>query len=291
MPFYGNADLLRDAVESVLAQSCQDWRLTVVDDCDPDRTVGAWVTGLQHPRVAYHRNSERLGVSGNFRRCVELASGPRVTFMGYDDLLDPDYVRVVGDTALSHPEAAAIQPTVRVINEAGEPSGAFTDRVKRWLAPRSAAVETAAGEALAASLMRGNWTYFPSVCWRTDFVRRHPFRADMETVLDFDLLLNLVFEDEYVVLLPQELFSYRRHRHSASSTTARSAVRFEEESLLYDEVTRRSVERGWHRAARAARWHSTSRLHAAALVPVALSRFDGTSARRLGRHVVRRTRG
>jgi glycosyltransferase involved in cell wall biosynthesis len=288
MPFYGDPALLREAVDSVLGQTSTDWRLTVVDDCYPDAGAARWVDALDHPRVAYVRNPERLGVSRNFRRCLALTSAPHVTFMGCDDLLAPDYVAIVSDAVRAHPGVAAVQPGVRVIDEAGAPARGLTDRVKSRLAPRTEVARVLSGEKLAISLLHGNWAYFPSICWRTEFVTTHSFRDDMETVLDFDLLLDLVLDDEDLLLLPQEVFSYRRHRRSASAATARSAARFEEESRLFEETARRCTARGWPGAARAARWHVASRLHAAILVPGAVAHREGGTARRLVHHVVER---
>lgn len=290
MPFYGDPDMLGEAVSSVLAQSSADWTLTVVDDCYPDPEAAGWVGAVADPRVSYLRNPERLGVSGNFRRCMSLVTAPHVTFMGCDDLLNPDYVAVVSEAIRAHPDVAAVQPGVRVIDNTGRTSLALTDRVKRRLAPRTMTPRTTSGEALAVSLLHGNWAYFPSICWRTKLVRAHSFRDDMETVLDFDLLLDLVLEDEELLLMPDELFAYRRHRRSASSATARTAARFEEESRLFDETAQRCAARGWHRATRAARWHLTSRLHAAVLIPGALAHSDGVGARRLLGHVFERPR-
>lgn len=286
MPYYGDPRLLREAVQSVLAQTDTDWRLTVVDDCYPSADAAAWVGDLDDPRVTYIRNPERLGVGGNFRRCLALASAPYVTFMGCDDLLTPDYVSVVSAAIEGRP-AAAVQPLVRVIDESGATSHALTDVVKRRLAPRTDGVRALSGEALAISLLHGNWAYFPSICWRRDFVSAHSFRADMETVLDFDLLLDLVFDNEELLLIPKKSFCYRRHRESASARTARNAARFDEEARLFQEAARRSADRGWHRAARAARWHLASRLHAALLVPGAVTRRD-RSASLLIRHATQR---
>jgi len=289
MPFYGDPDLLREAVHSVLAQTSPDWRLAVVDDCYPDAAAAAWIDRLGDPRVVYVRNDERLGVGGNFRRCLTLATAPYVTFMGCDDRLEPEYVGVISEAIADHPGAAAVQPGVRVIDDADQTSRALTDRVKRRLTPSVDRQRVLSGELLATSLLHGNWAYFPSLCWRRDFVASQPFRDDMETVLDFDLLLDLVLDGQDLVLLADEVFTYRRHRQSASARTARSAARFDEESRLFAETARRCAERGWHQAARAARWHVASRLHAALLVPGAVLRRDTPSARSLIQHVAQRS--
>lgn len=286
MPFYGDAALLRAAVRSVISQSSQEWRLTVVDDCYPDRDAGEWVRALGHPQVTYVRNDERLGVSENFRRCLELASAPFVTFMGCDDLMGSEYIAAVSAAVRERPDIAAVQPHVLVIDETGQTSGSLTDRVKRKLAPNVAAALVVSGEELASSLLHGNWMYFPAICWQRTVMNAHPFRQDMETVLDLDLLLDLVLDGREIVLLPESAFAYRRHRQSASALTAHDASRFAEESRLFEETARRCAELGWRRAERAARWHVTSRLHAALLVPGAIVRRDGAAARNLARHAV-----
>ena len=88
----------------MLHQSDADWRLLVVDDRYPDRAPGEWVRGLDDARITYTRNEANLGVSGNFRRCIELApSGPYVTMMGCDDLLLEGYVERMHELYRRHP--------------------------------------------------------------------------------------------------------------------------------------------------------------------------------------------
>jgi hypothetical protein len=86
----------------------------------------------------------------------------------------------------------------------------------------------------------------PSICWRTDFVSTHSFRDDMEKVLDFDIILDLLLADQDLLLVPQQTFWYHRHREKASAVTTRSAARFEE-SRLFEEAERRCHGRGWKR--------------------------------------------
>nr|WP_281536177.1 glycosyltransferase [Cryobacterium breve] len=92
MPFYGDPALFRLAVQSVLDQDDPRWRLVVIDDLYPETGPGEWVIGLDEPRITYIRNEVNLGVSGNFRKCTELATAEFTTIVGCDDLLRPNYV-------------------------------------------------------------------------------------------------------------------------------------------------------------------------------------------------------
>ena len=289
MPYYGDPGLLRAAVRSVLDQEDDDWRLVVVDNAYPDPEPGHWVQGLTDPRVRYLRNERNLGVSGNLRRCMEMATGDHFVIMGADDVMHSDYVSTIKRAAAAYPDATVLQPRVRVIDEHGAPIKPLGDRIKTLLAPSADRDHLLSGENLAATLLRGNWLYFPALAWNRSKVGQHTFRSDMETVFDLDFLMNLIIDGASLALLQDEVFSYRRHASSISSVTARDTARFAEEARLFDELVPRLEGLGWGRAARAARGHLTSRLHAVTLLPGAVRSGDRSIARLLVRHALERT--
>ncbi|OJX78905.1 MULTISPECIES: glycosyltransferase [unclassified Leifsonia] len=286
MPFYGDPAQLRVAVGSVLAQTDPDWRLVVIDDQYPDPEPGEWVRSLDDPRVHYLLNERNLGVSGNFSRSLELVENEHFVLMGCDDALEPGYVATMVAAIERFPGTSYFQPEVRVISDQGEPVLPLTDRVKRWSRPSRSRPVLLRGEKLAVSLLRGNWTYFPSICWRTDAVRRAGgFDAHYEIVLDLALQLTIIREGGSLALLPDLEFRYRRHEASVSSSAARYGGRFDEEREFFHDVARRLDEMGWHRAARAARRHVTSRLNALTKLPGAVRSGDGDGRSTLLRHV------
>lgn len=283
MPFYGDEALFREAVQSVLAQSSSEWTLTVIDDAYPDTAPGEWLVGLGHPRVTYVRNARNGGVSASFRQAVELADEQLLAIMGCDDRLLPEYVeRALAQMASSG--ASYYQPGVRVIDDRGEASSPLADRVKRWMRPRPGIVR---GERAMRSLLTGNWTYFPSVVWRTDAVRKHSFDPRFEVVLDLHLQLQLLASGGSMLVDDEVVFEYRRHSRSVSSVTAKDGARFAEERALFGEWAGRCAELGWSSAARAARSHLTSRLNALTLLPGGGS--DPELRRELLQHILGRT--
>lgn len=272
LPYWGDPDLLDRAVDSVLAQSDPDWRLTIVDDHHPSPRAGS--SYGEHPdrRISYLRNTENLGVAGNFERCRTMADGDLVVFLGSDDVLLPDYVAQLRRARDEHPDATIIQPGVRVIDGAGRPSFGLGERVKSWLAPRGPRPVTMAGEDLAASLLRGNWLYWPSLAFDGAAVARHSFRQDLPIVLDLAFVLDLVLDGAELVVRDEITFCYRRHEASASSVSAFEGSRFDDEWQFYRETADRLETRGWRRAARVARRRYVSRLHVLSLAPSAFRR-------------------
>jgi glycosyltransferase involved in cell wall biosynthesis len=287
MPFYGDPGLFRDAVESVRAQTDGDWRLVVIDDVYPDTAPGEWVSSLGDERIEYHRNETNLGVSGNFSRSVDLVRSEHFVLMGCDDLMEPGYVAAMRAAIERHPGGSYYQPAVTVIGDDGSPALPLADRVKAWYRPKAAEPTVLSGQELAVSLLRGNWTYFPSICWNTAAVRRHGFDASFDVVLDLALQLDIVLDGGSLVLLPEHAFRYRRHAGSVSSWTAQDGTRFDEERAFFLDAKKRLTARGWRRAARVAGAHWSSRLNAATKLPGAVAKRDGAGLRALARHILR----
>jgi glycosyltransferase involved in cell wall biosynthesis len=289
MPYYGDVPLMRAAVRSVLAQTDPEWHLTVVDD-GREPGVPEWFAELADPRISYLRNEVNLGISANFQKCLELAERDRLTIMGCDDLLLPNYVATVRALAAAHPGVGLVQPGVRVIDENGEPASSLVDSIKRRrYAPKELLHGTGPvlleGEELALSLLRGNWLYFPSLSWRTDAIKATTgFREDLRVVQDLAVILQLVEHGEQLVAGGDEAFAYRRHAESESSKAAMDGSRFAESRRFFTETAARMDRIGWHRAALVSRRHRSTRLHALTLAPTALRQRDAAALRRLVRY-------
>lgn len=284
LPYYGDLGLLKEAVNSVLAQSLTSFRLTVVDDAYPDPAPAQWFATLDDPRLIYRRNDTGLGANGNYRRCLELATAPIVLIMGADDVMLPDHLASVADVFRSDPDATIAHMGVQIIDEHGRLGLPLADRVKRFYAP--ARRVRLAGEAFAISVLRGNWTYFPSMAWHTEPIRSIGFRPGLDVVQDLALLLDVAESGGSMVFDPAVTFRYRRHRHQDSTVRALDGRRFAEEHEFFLARSRDLRRRGWTRAARVARWHVSSRLNALSVLPRAVRSAGWQAAGQVGRHVL-----
>jgi glycosyltransferase involved in cell wall biosynthesis len=288
VPYWGDPEYFKATVRSVLAQSSPDWRLTVLDDANPDPWAGEWLASLDDERITYRRNETNQGITVAFRQCIELATADLVAVPGSDDLLLPDYVRVVTEAHRRFPTADIIQPGVRVIDEHGAPATPLADTIKqRVVRPRGQGTRVLAGERLATSLLHGDWLYWPSLVFRREAVQATPFRPGLPIILDLALVLDMVLAGSELVVEPQEVFAYRRHSASLSSVKLLDGSRFAGEREYFDLAAELMRRRGWSRATRAARTHITSRLYAATLLPTALKAGDRAALRTLLRHTLR----
>lgn len=276
IPYWGDVTFMKQAVDSVLAQTNGDWRLTVVDDAYPGDEVRRYVEDLDDARITYIRKDINQGITENFRTCVSLATQEVLVVMGCDDALLPNFVDVVLRAHAAFPQAWIIQPGVQIIDEAGNASVPLADVVKqRLVKPRGTGPRLLAGEDLAVSLLHGDWLYWPSLAFRRDRIRNYDFRDGFPVIQDLALVMDMVLGGAELLIEPEKCFEYRRHTSSASAAKLVDGSRFAGERDYFALAASLCAARGWHKAARAARMRLTSRAHAVLFVPGAL-RQGGT---------------
>lgn len=285
LPYYGDVDLMKLAARSVMGQQYEDWRLVVIDDGYPSTEPERWFGTIDDPRVSYQKNEVNLGANGNYRKALKLVQAPIVVIMGADDVMLPNYLESVAAAFTAVPDAGVVQPGVQVIDENGRACLPLVDLVKKIYAPRGRERRVLRGEQMATSLVRADWAYFPSLAWRSDVITRIGFTEGLDVVQDLALLLDIAAEGGSMVVEPELAFLYRRHSASDSSVRALDGRRFDEERAFFKSSAARFAAQGWASAARAARFHTTSRLNAATLIARSLASGKTASLPRLLRHV------
>ena len=272
LPFYGDVTFMKQTVQSILNQSDPNWRLVVVDDGYPDDTIPSWFESLKEERIEYQRNVKNLGANGNFQKCLGLLSAEYCLVMGADDLLEPNFVERINELISAHPGVSMIHPGVKVIDEKNELISTRSDQIKKSIRESQGSSTVLSGESLARSLMKGNWMYFPSIVWKTKSIQEIGFRPGFHVCQDLGLAMDLIMQGGEMALIDDEIFRYRRHQESDSSIKAINGERFKDEKHFFNVMAKDLRRIGWKSATRAAKIHSTSRMHAASLIPACIAR-------------------
>ena len=89
LPVYNGANFIRQAIDSVLAQTYTNWTFLIVDNCSTDNTAELCQPYLADPRFKYVLNETNLGVHGNFHKALGLCQTPYFAYLSHDDI----YVR------------------------------------------------------------------------------------------------------------------------------------------------------------------------------------------------------
>ena len=89
MTAYNREKYIAASIESVLAQTLEDFELIIVDDCSNDHTVQVAQRYTSDPRVRLITNKYNLGDYPNRNRTAQLARGRYFKFHDSDDLMYP----------------------------------------------------------------------------------------------------------------------------------------------------------------------------------------------------------
>ena len=91
MPSYNSADYIADSIESILAQTFQDWELLITDDCSTDGTQQILERyAAQDNRIHIFLMKENSGSGASRNKCIEEARGRYIAFCDSDDRWLPE---------------------------------------------------------------------------------------------------------------------------------------------------------------------------------------------------------
>jgi len=82
---HNRPELLKRMVDSVLAQSFQDWELIIIDDSTNDETKRLATDSFSDTRIIYQKNTENFGLARSRNNGFEVANGTWVTHLDDDD--------------------------------------------------------------------------------------------------------------------------------------------------------------------------------------------------------------
>jgi hypothetical protein len=122
LPTCNGARHLREALAGIKAQNGVDFDLIVSDDRSDDESL-AIVADELGDRARVSINSERLGLAGNWNRCVELSNTAWVAIFHQDDVMHSSHLETHLRAIEAHREhrIGIIAGPVTMIDENGQP--------------------------------------------------------------------------------------------------------------------------------------------------------------------------
>ena len=100
IPTYKRAHLLRETLESCLAQQTNCPFAIMVVDNNPERECETEQLLREYkaiPNLFYYKNTENVGMTGNWNKLFELSQTNFVVMLHDDDLINPSYIEKIYD--------------------------------------------------------------------------------------------------------------------------------------------------------------------------------------------------
>lgn len=225
MPAYNHERYVGPAIESVLAQTHQDWELVIVDDGSSDSTPEV-IKRYRDPRIHYHHQNNQDAYNA-LNRGIQLARGRCISILNSDDLYEP--ARLQQCLAAVAAGAEAVFTDVTPVDERGASIPEGTHFWHCWH-DRNKQHYRACGD-LYAGFLRGNLMVTTSNLFMTRrAVHQVGGFAPLRYLHDYDYIfrLMLAFPGGFRFLDQQSLLKYRIH---GSNTLKQGAIKAREEDL------------------------------------------------------------
>ena len=196
IPNYNREVYVRDAIDSILAQSFTDYELLVIDDGSSDGSCAA-VLAYGDERIRLIRNGRNLGIAATRNAAVALARGDYLAFLDSDDTARGDRLAKQAAFLDDHPDHGAVGSWVAWMDGDGRAQG----KIKR--------LATDADTIAAERLFRPGIANSAAMV-RTACLRAFPHAEDMVVGSDYDMWARFATAHK-IANLPECLVRCRRH--------------------------------------------------------------------------------
>ncbi len=217
IPTYNRAQLLMEAVESVIQQTYSDWELIICDDGSQDNTadlvqavIDRLATQAGTARINYIRHPQNIGKSNNMRSGFEAATGQYFIKFDDDDRLTPDFLAQTVAILDQHPEADFVGTDHWIIGSTSQRDLAATDlNSQKW--GRTGRSPGLVPNLLEVVFVQQSFQVGATLFRRSALVEVDYMRPNLGNCEDNDLFVRLALAGKHGYYLPSRLMEYRMH--------------------------------------------------------------------------------
>jgi glycosyltransferase involved in cell wall biosynthesis len=215
IPAYNAEKYIEESIESVFAQSYQDFEIIVIDDGSTDRTPEVLDRFGEKLRVVRGRNR---GPSGARNIGISVSRGKYVAFLDSDDLWTPDKLAVQVAFLERHSDIGMVFADMLKFNARGVIVNSYLKNVHKIRDCYDMLLKSQSGLDNATELLlQCNLIPTGSVLVRKDCLERAGlFDENLKTVEDLDLWLRLSMVTKFG-FVPRVLKHKREHDANVSS--------------------------------------------------------------------------
>ena len=203
MPVYNTAPFLREAMDSMLAQTFDDFELIVLNDCSPDNAEEILDT-YNDPRIVRYRGAQNVGLANILNVGLEMARGKYIARMDSDDISLPNRIKTQVDFLEAHPDIDLVSVGMQL----------FGSRTDVWIREQNP-------EKVKINALLFSPVLHASSAWRKLSFERHGlrFRQEMVPAEDYDLWTRALLAGLQLTNLPDILYKYLIRSEQATSQT------------------------------------------------------------------------
>jgi GT2 family glycosyltransferase len=205
VPAYNVSRYIADTLDSVLAQTFNDYEIILVNDGAPDTAELERVLEPYRERITYLKQENR-GLSGARNTGIRAARAPFVALLDGDDLWEPEFLSAMFDELKRDPSIDVLYCDALYFGDAPEAGRTFME------------LNPSTGEATFERLLAQECNVNTSAVARRELLLRAGlFDERLRSSEDFDMWLRIAKAGGRVAYLLRPLVRYRRHSGSLSA--------------------------------------------------------------------------
>jgi len=198
LPVYNVAPYIKEAIDSILNQTIQDFEIIVIDDCSTDATLDI-IHQYNDDRIIIITKEKNKGLIDSLNFGISIAKGKYIARMDGDDICLPERFEKQLDFLEKNPK-------IILCGTAYKTFGAIEKVIKQPLSH----------EKISATLCLNSTFGHPTIMGRKEIFEKHKYNKDFENVEDYELWSRLIFEGQ-VANLDEVLLFYRVHENQVSN--------------------------------------------------------------------------
>ena len=216
MPVYNGERYLREAIDSILAQTFTDFELIIVNDGSADSSEQI-IQGYSDPRIRYLINERNSGICITLNKGLDAAQGKYIARMDCDDISMPERLAKQVAYMELHPEIGVVGSDMIVFGEG------LDEHLFDFVHDK---------EGCKAGLLFATCFAHPSVMMRRDLLEQHHLRYDdaYRGLEDYELWYRISQYTE-LVNIPEPLLRYRKHKEQVTQNVTKKVSDKEVEFL------------------------------------------------------------
>ena len=118
LPVRNGGEYVKECVQSILAQTCTDLDLHILDNCSTDGTL-EWIRTIADTRIKIYAADRPLSIEENWDRVKMIPKNEFMTLIGHDDRLYEDYLATMQGLIAASPDASLYQAHFTYIDAKG----------------------------------------------------------------------------------------------------------------------------------------------------------------------------
>ncbi len=216
LPTYNGERWLAESIDSILAQTMQDWELIIVNDCSTDNSpqiAEDYARKDSRIRVIHNEHNKKLPASLNVGFAV--ARGQLLTWTSDDNLYKPHALAAMSGHLQAHPQTDCVVMNQDHINEEGELLNEYGQRI---YTNERENVNMLFGCKRCAEILASYNNFGAAFMYRKSIADiEGKYDEERFCVEDYDFFLRIALAGK-IDYLPENVYVYRFNSQSLTST-------------------------------------------------------------------------